>query len=195
MGAKDLCTEDLCRIAVEQNGEALEWTPENSRSKKLCKIAVEQNWGALQDVPAEHQTEELCRKAIAQNGWALKFVLLPLRTYELCEAAVAQNGWALQFVPSHLRTPDLYRIAGPQDSQVLSSVPEHLKFEIEPARRLKERSPKIVTWDRSLLDRLEELLTMQGRPKERESRRTKGQLTRMADNPEADMPSLGSPRP
>ena len=66
---------------------------------------------------------------------------------------------------------------------------------IEPPKRSKEKPLEMVTWDRSLLDRLEELLTKQGLPKQKASGRVEGQLMRVADSLGVDMTSPGSPRP
>ena len=39
----------------------------------MCKLAVQQDGRALQDIPEHLKTEEVCRLAVQQNGEAIKF--------------------------------------------------------------------------------------------------------------------------
>jgi exosome complex RNA-binding protein Rrp4 len=64
------------------------------QTDEICRIAVAQNGYALQH--AKEQTDEICKLAVAQNGCALQFV--KEQTEGICEIAVAQNGSALQYV-------------------------------------------------------------------------------------------------
>jgi hypothetical protein len=63
-----MMTEEICKIAVSQNGYDLRFVPEQMRIKKLSKIAVAKNGYALQFVPVEIKTEEVCKIAVAKNG-------------------------------------------------------------------------------------------------------------------------------
>jgi Domain of unknown function (DUF4116) len=117
-------TPELCRLAVEQNGRALHHVPENYWTPKLCRIAVEQDGRALGYVPVNKRTPELYSIAVQQNGLVLYDVLKEHRTPELCYMAVQQKGNVLCFVPEDYRTPELCRIAIAQHGMALEYVPK-----------------------------------------------------------------------
>ena len=94
---------ELCKIAVSQDGNALYYVPENLRTEELCKIAVSDNWYALQYVPENLITDEICKIVVSKNWYALKFVPEKLRTEEICKLAVSEYGGALEYVPDHLK--------------------------------------------------------------------------------------------
>jgi hypothetical protein len=96
-------TEELCKMAVQQNGLDLEHVQE--QTKELCYLAVRQNGLALQYV--QEQTEELCKMAVREYGHLLQFV--QKQTEELCRLAVQQNGFALQYVLN--QTKELCKLA------------------------------------------------------------------------------------
>jgi hypothetical protein len=122
-----LRTEELCRIAVAQDGLALRCVPEDLRTDEIYRIALAQSGLALEHVPEALRTEEVCRIAVAQRGWALGAVPKKLRTGEMCRIAVAQDGWALQYVPQQLRTKAMCRIAVAKTGEALMHVPEALR--------------------------------------------------------------------
>ena len=85
-------TEEMCLLAVKQNGMALQFV--KNQTEQICLLAVKQNGMALQFV--KNQTNEICLLAVKQNGMALQFV--KNQTNEICLSAIQQNGMALQFV-------------------------------------------------------------------------------------------------
>jgi exosome complex RNA-binding protein Rrp4 len=141
--------EEICRIAVMQNGKILEYIPEDFRTEAMCRIAVTQHGSALKHVPEALRTQDLCQIAVAQNGWYLWAVPEKIRTEDLCRIAVAQNGLALSHVPQRLRTEALCRIAMLQNWEAWWDVPDDLRG---PIRDL--RSPPTPTWGLSLLDEI-----------------------------------------
>ena len=141
--------EEICRIAVMQNGKILEYIPQDLRTEEICRIAVAQNGEALKHVPEALRTQDLCRIAVARDGWYLWAVPETLRTEDLCGIAVAENGRALSHVPQKLRTEALCRIAVLQNWEAWRDVPDDLRA---PMRDLL--SPPIPTWDLSLLDEI-----------------------------------------
>jgi Domain of unknown function (DUF4116) len=124
--------ESLLYWAIQQNGRALRFIPENKRTLELCRLAVEQNGFALYFVPRDlkrnrfedKKTSELCRLAVEQNGLTLKYMSENQMTPELCCLAVQRTGGALQYVPEDYKTPELYRIAVEQDGEALQYVSE-----------------------------------------------------------------------
>ena len=85
-------TEELCKMAVQQNGLSLQCV--KKQTEELCKLAVQKNGLALEYV--KNQTEEICKLAVQQNGLALRHV--KELTDELCKLAVQQDGHLLIFV-------------------------------------------------------------------------------------------------
>jgi hypothetical protein len=155
-----LCTADLYKVAVTTRGRALEFVPKEFRTEELCRIAVTRFGRALEYVPPTLLTEQLYNIAVTQDGLALPFIPESFRTTELYRIAVAQNGEALFWVPHELRTEELCRIAVAQNGTALGFVPTHLRAEVEPFARHQEELPKTPTWAPSLLDSLEEALSL-----------------------------------
>ena len=90
-------TEEFYKIAVQQDGRALEFVKE--QTPELCKLAVQENGLALRFV--KEQTEEICKLAVQENGMAILFV--KEQTEEICKIAVQQNGALLQYVKKEYR--------------------------------------------------------------------------------------------
>ena len=53
-------TEEMCKIAVQENGLALQYVHEKNKTEEICKLAVQQNQNALQYVPNKNKTEQSC---------------------------------------------------------------------------------------------------------------------------------------
>jgi hypothetical protein len=64
--------EDICIVAVRQNGLALRFIKNRYKTARICIIAVGQNGLALKHV--KDQNEKMCLTAIKQNPMAIKFV-------------------------------------------------------------------------------------------------------------------------
>jgi hypothetical protein len=126
------CFEPLLIMAFGINGEALKLIPNKLRTRELCQIAVESNGLALQYVPEEikQNNPELWMSAVKQNGLALEFVPNDMRKpLEVCRAALEQNGLALAFVPARQRQgkEELVRIALKQNGNALAHAPDYLQ--------------------------------------------------------------------
>ena len=129
---------ELCKIAVSQDGNALYYVPENLRTEELCKIAVSDNWYALQYVPENLITDEICKIVVSKNWYALKFVPEKLRTEEICKLAVSEYGGALKFVPEKLRTEEICKLAVSEYGGALEYVPDHLKDKVKQELNIQE---------------------------------------------------------
>jgi len=178
-----LCTADLCKVAVTTRGRALEFVPEEFRTEEVCRIAVTSFGRALAYVPPTLITKALCDIAVAQDGRSFPFVPEAYRTTELYRIAVAQNGEALRWAPYELRTDELCRIAVAQNGEALGFVPTHLRAEVEPFVKQKQELPQSPTWDPSLLDGLEEALTLSETPVNRLE-----EASTLSETPEAERP-------
>jgi len=113
--------DKLCLQAVRQNGDALQYVPENLRTPELCFEAVRQYGYELRFVPQELRTPELCLAAVRQYGDALEYVPENLKTFEICLAAVRQYGTALEYVPENLQ-PKIQELLDKERSQPKESM-------------------------------------------------------------------------
>ena len=151
-------------------------------------------------MPERLRTDELCRIAVAQHGEALAFVPQELRSAEMYAWGVGKNYRALCVVPYHLRTEELCRIAVAQDGRALYYVPTHLHAAIKPFVKQKQDLPPSPTWDHSLLDRLEEALTLSEtpeaeRPEEKHTSWIQRKLMRIAERFRLNSTPHSGPRP
>jgi Domain of unknown function (DUF4116) len=121
-------TYELCLLAVQQNGRALYYVPEEYKTPELCSSAIKQDGQALYNVPENKRTPDLYLLAVQQNGMTLEFV--QEITYELCRLAIEKNGQALQFVPEKERTLELCRLAVEQNGIALRFVPKYYTHEL-----------------------------------------------------------------
>jgi hypothetical protein len=58
-----LQTDELCKIAVQQDGCTLEYVYNKLKTEEICKLAVRQNGLALQFM-VKDQTDEICKLAV-----------------------------------------------------------------------------------------------------------------------------------
>ena len=116
-------TKELCDLAVQQNGLALQYVPKHLRTPYLYEIAVKQDGMALEYVPKEFKTLELCKIAVKNNGSALGYTPEELKTEELCAIAVKQNGKSLEHVKKNFKTSKLCELAVKQNGLNLMYVP------------------------------------------------------------------------
>ena len=85
--------EELCKLAVQQNGSSLEYVKE--QTDEICKLAVQQSGSSLKYVKPELMNEEICKLAVRQNGNALHYVKPELMNDEICKLAVKKMVWDL----------------------------------------------------------------------------------------------------
>ena len=126
-----LRTKELCELAVQKNGKALDYVLARYKTKEFCELAVSHNGDALKYVPntffKKYKDYNMCKIAVKHNGLSLEYVPEYLRTLELCELAIHQNGLTLYYVPEELRTKELCKLAVQQDGMTLANVPLDLK--------------------------------------------------------------------
>ena len=90
---------------VKKDGWALHYVPKELIDAELCRMAVESNGDLLRLVPEKLKDAELCRLAVEDaSRWTLGFVPEKLKTLELCRTAVAQDHRALELVPEKFKT-------------------------------------------------------------------------------------------
>ena len=101
---KAILDVDAAMVAVERNGYALQYVPDELKSEAMCAKAVERDGDALQYIPDELKSEAVCAKAVESNGDALQYVPDELKSEAVCAKAVESNGDALQYIPDELKS-------------------------------------------------------------------------------------------
>ena len=92
-------SEELCKLAVQQDGYLLEYV--KNQTEEICKLAFH-NLKILHLINlVKNQTEEICKLAVQQNCYALYFV--KNQTEEICKLAVQQDGNSLRYVRKKLK--------------------------------------------------------------------------------------------
>ncbi|MDR1418930.1 MAG: hypothetical protein LBI86_00990 [Treponema sp.] len=102
---KELCTGRICLAAVESNGRALQYVPEDiigTDPAGYYRTAVESWGGALELVPEEYQTGELYKLAVRNFYGALAWVKGGI-TDVIAIEALKNNPDAINFLPEKLR--------------------------------------------------------------------------------------------
>ena len=107
----DYSITEGCLAAVQQNGYALRFVPDEKKTHEIILVAVQQRGYALQFVPYEKRTNEICLAAVQRHGFALRYVPDENKTYEICLTAVQQYGCALLFIPEHLQSDEIIQAA------------------------------------------------------------------------------------
>lgn len=158
----DMVDECLWLLAVQSHGDALQFVPLASRSRKLCmeaccrttsalrwtppqlqkergfmrKVLLSPNF-ALRLVPPELMTDALLLEAVSRSGDELEFVPQGRRTKKLCERAVKQNAFALKFVPQELQTVKLVTRAVKREFRAIACVsdPELVKSVLKKLKK------------------------------------------------------------
>ena len=91
---------EICFVAVEQNGLALQYCSDEMRNDfQICFAAVQQNGLALRRCSENQRNNiDICLAAVQNNGLALRYCPEPMRTREICLAAVRNNREAMRYV-------------------------------------------------------------------------------------------------
>jgi hypothetical protein len=84
---------------VLENGRNLRDVPYDYRSPELCLLAVQGTGWALEHVPSVLKDEEMCLIAVTHIGHALMYVPPRLRTLAVCKAAFISDEDCLAYVP------------------------------------------------------------------------------------------------
>ena len=80
-----MLTEEICRIAVMQDGYSLRYVEPEFITEELCKLALcdKHESDVLQWVPEQMKTLELCKFAIEQSIDNFPFIPEEIQTEEL----------------------------------------------------------------------------------------------------------------
>ena len=125
---KAILSVEEALIAVEHDGSALRFVPDELKTEAVVLKAVERNGFALQYVPDELKTEAVVLKAVERDGTALQYVPDELKTEVVCTKAVESDGEALQYVPEALMNEAVVSKAVERDGGALQYVFEKSLF-------------------------------------------------------------------
>ena len=70
----DYSTPEICLAAVQQNGYALRFVPDEKKTHEIILVAVQQRGMVLQFVPEHLQSDEIIQAALLQNPEAVKLI-------------------------------------------------------------------------------------------------------------------------
>ena len=121
---------NLCKLAVNQNGNALEHVPRDIIDYNLCMLAVKNYRFAIKYVPEKYQTDDLCMVAIkgkyksgilyatemlstsdpeyTENGYVLCYIKEDCQTIKVVEYALKCNPDAYEYVISKTKDMEMY---------------------------------------------------------------------------------------
>ena len=136
----EVVTEEICIIAVKQNGLLLKVIQIPYRTKSVCQFAVTNNPYALEFVPIEHKTNYIILLAIGKNGHTIQFVenqidsfsLIAVRnqpnalryiknqTEEICMTALEKDILAFEYINN--KTPELCFYAVNKEPRVMTCI-------------------------------------------------------------------------
>jgi hypothetical protein len=130
---EDLKTPELCLAAVQKHGRTLEYVPEDLKTPEIYLAAMTYNADAFLKIPMEMRTREICLIALKTYGSILDHIPDALKTEDFYLAAVKvnENGKALKYTPKNFRTPEVCAAAVEKSSDALEYVPENLKQQIK----------------------------------------------------------------
>ena len=95
---KQHLTQELCEIAVKQNGLSFNYIPNHiEKTYEMYESAIKVNAVKFIDIPENFRTYEIKKLAVKNDGMNLTHI--DEKTYELCKIAVKENGVAIKFVP------------------------------------------------------------------------------------------------
>ena len=92
-------TNDDYIMLLKKNRFVIYFIPKDKQTNEICKIAVQQDGYILHHISEDNKTNEICEIAVQKFGFALKYVPEDKKTIALCKIAVEKDIYALDFVP------------------------------------------------------------------------------------------------
>jgi hypothetical protein len=91
-------THNICRIAVENDGDNLADVPLLLRTEELCQIAVDNSTNAFSSVPPELRTRKMCISVVSRDGLQIRNVPARCIDAEMYHIACLSNPDAKNFI-------------------------------------------------------------------------------------------------
>ena len=138
--SRKLITQELCEIAVNQNGLAISYVPDRiikasdiAWLRYICELAVSQNGLAIEFLPESTiKTDDiewlnhLYKEAARSNGRSLRLIPDEFKSPEIVEAAILSNGY-LDYISKHdyLKSPIAYVPKDMLTEELIHTAVEH----------------------------------------------------------------------
>ena len=160
-----LITDNLCGIAVSQNGLALRYISEKHLkylNQKLCKIAVENNGRAIKYVPTKYIDKEMIAAAIFSEPLSIEYIPQSKRTKKLCMSAFEANPFVLRWIPEKHITREmcltLIDALSEEDTSYLSWFPDVFRNDVTIIDALIKKidANRILIWNQKLIEKIKE---------------------------------------
>ena len=121
-------TYEMCLVAVQSDGKAIDFVPEQYRTKEVYLEACKNNGLMITKVPDSIISEEFYVCAVESNGNALKYIPLERRTKELCKKAAIVSPESYKFIPIDFVTAEfVVDVAQKGKYESVSSLPNSRK--------------------------------------------------------------------
>ena len=121
-------TYEMCLAAVNGDGNALIYVPEQFCTEEIFKIACMKTGMMLSEVPDDKRTLELCKEAVKSDGMAIQFIPEKYQTEEICLLAVANDVRAFQKIPEELITTSfVIEVIRQSTAEAICSLPKQFK--------------------------------------------------------------------
>lgn len=142
MDKKTTLNYDLFAKAVQFDGMALEYVPNEMKTEHLCKLALEQNIGSFKYMPQDLMTECMCIQFIKFNdecacrelfNWKCHCddftCIIPdrLKTQRICKKIVKKRPLHLKFFDKYIFDEELYKNAVKKNPRCIMYIPKKLR--------------------------------------------------------------------
>jgi hypothetical protein len=106
-----LLSDDIIRLAVQNNGLILQYISYNKLTEEICELAVQNNGFAIQYIPDNKITDEIIKLAVENNPYIIGYIHEDKKTIEIIKQAVQIDGNTLQFISNDKLTEEICKIA------------------------------------------------------------------------------------
>lgn len=119
-----LLTDEMCQIAVANDGFAIRAIPSSRYTENLLIKAI-QNGGSIDGIDGHYISEPVQLAAVAQSWSNLKFIPDDVQTETVKLAAVKISGHAIQFIPEEKRSDEVLMEAVKNQPLSLEHIPDY----------------------------------------------------------------------
>ena len=103
-------TEEICELAVKNNGDSLCYVPDNLKTKKICNLAIMNSNLAIDSTPMELLTEEYLKELIiAKQKGFISCLPKSLKTQELYEFTFINKKCDYFHIPNEYKNTLFYK--------------------------------------------------------------------------------------
>lgn len=90
-------TKNMCKSAIRQSVDALDYIPERYLTEEIYIYALEQDYHALRYIPKNKLTKKYCNLAFSKSAYAIKYFSERFKTNDICRDAININWQLFQF--------------------------------------------------------------------------------------------------